>query len=239
MTIIDWTKYFDQIYCIHFLPDKEKLKSITKELKRVGILDSGIFRFHYTFKTPFDEYIFSHVKPIDHKFVTHARNSAINITIANYHIFKHALALGYNHILMLEDDVIFPNKLDRTKEYLDNMPEDYDFIQMDRTNPTYSMLANLKIGRYYHGNYSGGFFSSACNALSAKACAVGAEMTETDFHVSDLMFAFNKDERLKTLHRYVIANNLVKQDYRPYDHCYKGLIDFSDFYPREKEIVSW
>ena len=53
-TMIDCKKHFDHIYCIHFVEYKERRPELMEELNRVGILDSGIFSFKYTFRTPLD-----------------------------------------------------------------------------------------------------------------------------------------------------------------------------------------
>jgi hypothetical protein len=52
--MIKWDKYFDKIYCIHFLPTRnERIQRIEDEISRVGILSSNIFHWKYTYLSPF------------------------------------------------------------------------------------------------------------------------------------------------------------------------------------------
>ena len=88
---------------------------------------------------------------------------------------------------------------------------------------------------YYNADYVGGFYSNACTALSKKAMQLGIDILEHDFFVDDCLFINTDDPRPQQLKRYVIAHNIAKQAGRDYDHFYRGVIDFGDFYPRKEK----
>lgn len=126
--MIEWNKYFDRIYCVHFLPYKDRLAKITSELKRVGILDSGIFSWKNTWDSPFYDVL-----------STTSINKAPSVGymkcgLAHYHCHKEAYELGYNRILVLEDDVSFLKDLDRIVKILEATPKGYDLVLYDNTS---------------------------------------------------------------------------------------------------------
>ena len=106
-TMIDWKKYFDHIYCVHIVEYKERRLELMEELNRVGILDSGIFSFKYTFRTPLDNvllnsYNFSRASDAERFDVP-----KLNLAMGHYACIKEALGLEYKRILLLEDDIAF------------------------------------------------------------------------------------------------------------------------------------
>ena len=108
---INWKNYVDAIYCIHYLPNKERRKQVNNELERVGILDSELLKYHFTFDDTQDLVLYEHM---NHDWIDQETNNlklAINLCLAYYRIFKEAQTIGYNRILILEDDVIFLNNI--------------------------------------------------------------------------------------------------------------------------------
>ena len=110
---IDWKKYVDKIYCITLAgKDKEKLYS---ELRRVDILDSGIYYETEFIKSP----IYEKLCNTSYNFITR-KNGLINeynyifdITLNEYYFMKHAQTNNYNRILIIQDDCVFlKNKQD-------------------------------------------------------------------------------------------------------------------------------
>lgn len=157
--MIEWNKYFDHIYCVHFLPYKDRLAKIKSELKRVGILDSGIFSWQYTWDTPFYD-ILSRT----------SINKALSVGymkcgLAQYYCHKEAYDLGYNRILVLEDDISFLKDLDKIKEILEATPEDYDLVLYDNTgrNPA-------KYHKYRKDNQINDFFCHYDNDMILASC---------------------------------------------------------------------
>jgi hypothetical protein len=111
--MIDWKKYFDRIYCIHYLPYKERYRKCVDELTRVGIRESGIFSWKLTWDSPLFDKLYQ---------VCNAAPSVgcMKIGIAHYMCIKEAYELGFSHILILENDNVFLKDVDCIEKILDD-----------------------------------------------------------------------------------------------------------------------
>ena len=112
--MIEWNKYFDHIYCIHYKPHVERFEELNEELKRVRILDSGIF-----------EYFYSDVDKTKYKI------PANKVTIHHKRCILDALSNKYDRILILENDIRFLKDLSIMKKYLEQIPKDADMVWFD------------------------------------------------------------------------------------------------------------
>ena len=126
--MLDWGKYFDRIFCVFFLPNKERLERIRKELDRVGILTSSNFEWRFTVPSKLDNII--HASFENKKWMESI--GAVNGAIEQTKILKESLLLGYERILILEDDVAFLKDLNAIQKILDDIPDGYDIIQCDK-----------------------------------------------------------------------------------------------------------
>ena len=229
--VINWAKYFDHIYCIHYLPYQDRLEPLKKELNRVGILNSGIFEFYWTYPYPFYNIIRKTSVLKNILFVNGNVKATTNLALTNYRIMKEAYDQDYQRVLVLEDDVLFLHDICKIKEMLEHMPEEWDFIQFDRAYPNEHMK-HSPYSDYYCCDYHGGYTSAACNAYTKKGLQAGITLMEQGLYVNDRLLANNKDADDMSLKRYVATYNIVKQDNRDYDDGYRPLLDFNDFYPR-------
>lgn len=57
--MIDWKHHFDHIFCLHYVPNVDRKQRIESELKRVGILDSGIFSWHMSVPSPYKDKMYA------------------------------------------------------------------------------------------------------------------------------------------------------------------------------------
>lgn len=137
-THIDWSKYFDRIYCVHYLPQRERLPRLKDELKRVGILDSGVFELRYTSDSPYDEIIF---KNLEYSLAC-VSTTNINIGLEIRRILAEAMEFGYKRILLLESDIAFLKDLAELKDALDALSPEYNIVQLDK-------FVNLRIAEEY------------------------------------------------------------------------------------------
>ena len=115
-----WNKLYDKIYCIHFVEYTDRKKFIDQQLKRIGILDSGIFQYQYTYGSNLDKKFESHFKTLyqpDDNF-----NSSI--FFGHYNALRNAYAKGYERILILEDDVKFSDNLNDIQKLLNETSRD-------------------------------------------------------------------------------------------------------------------
>ena len=122
--MIDWASYFDKIYCIHFLPDSKRIPRLETELSRIGMLQSHVFTYRYTVPSPYDNCILEKCPG--------SRLPYINLCIETLKILKESMYFGHSRIMIIADDVAFLNDLDEIKSILDDIPEGYGIIQMDK-----------------------------------------------------------------------------------------------------------
>ena len=126
-TDINWRKYFDRIFCIHYLPNISIMSRLQEELKRVGILQCGIFEWKFTVPCVYDEVIM-HARPNKE----HMKKIGwVNESLALLDILKQSQILGYNRILVVEDDATFLLNLHEIQQSLDMLPSGYDVVQFD------------------------------------------------------------------------------------------------------------
>ena len=102
---INWKDYVDQIYCVHYVEQKNRIPLLYDQLKRVDILDSGIYYQFDNIKTPFYADLYNHFSPLNT--LTLKYNYAFDTTMAHYYCIKHALANNYKNILIIENDICF------------------------------------------------------------------------------------------------------------------------------------
>ena len=160
---MDWKKHFDQIYCIHYLPNAGKRPRLLAELRRVGILDSGIFQMRYTTPSPYDEVIWEKEKS-----KMAPRPCFVNICLEIRKCLAESVALGYKRLLLLEDDVCFLRDLDELQKLLDASPKGYGIVQYDKfvnngvVSDYQDRLKNRLVNEHYFDGHGGFYTSAAC-----------------------------------------------------------------------------
>lgn len=128
--MIDWKHKFDKVYCISYLPCREtRFWRTEKELQRIGLLKSGLLSFKNTFSSPWLEVLRNSI-PLMHIGLRQKRGN-FNCAYAHYEIYKEALGLGLNRILVLEEDIVFLKDLQKLQQIFDNFP-DYDVVLFDK-----------------------------------------------------------------------------------------------------------
>lgn len=228
--MIDWSKYFDKIYCIHYEKHSERAERIQNELLRVGILNSKVFKWEIGYDSPFYSYIQRGIKFHPGEDISKPQfYGAFKCSLSHYMIMKEAKYLEYNRILILEDDVVFLKDLTQIENLLDDIP-DYDICLLDKftyNNKNYGIICNdlsMKINdKYSKFDSRIDFGSSACYSLSLKAVNVFIKKLETEFCASDHTFN-NYDGELKNLKRVFSYTNLAKQKNYT-EHNYKNFFN--------------
>ena len=85
--------------------DYSVLKDAEAELKRIGILGLDNFSWHYSVPNKYYDLLFyNDTSTID---VPSVNITNINYTVNSYQLIKMAYELGYERILVIEDDVRF------------------------------------------------------------------------------------------------------------------------------------
>ena len=126
--MINWNKYFEKIYIYSCAENFDRREYLNSELDRIGCKD-----YEYFITCKDDKLIniehFNHIVP----------NKSQQITHGEYLIIKTAYELGYNNILLFEDDITFLNNVEEIYnqlEYFYNIKDQYniymfDYLQME------------------------------------------------------------------------------------------------------------
>ena len=185
----NFSDVFDHIYCLHYLPALERLPKLREELKRVGIDENAdYFSWVYDYPTPLLDNVYKDSRVnMDTALKSSSREYIKRVSMKHYEIVKEAYSLGYNRILILENDVRFHRDKDYIKNMLSNIP-DTDIVMFDKMVCS-APSEGLKYQRYVktlpenalYGsmNDSGVFFIfCSCYALNRKAMKRIIEMQE-------------------------------------------------------------
>ena len=164
---IDWSM-FDKIVCIHFLPYKERLEPIKKELARVGILDLPQFEFYYTIDNELYYYVLDGIPDgnIDRKRVDRKN---IKYTIDSFALLKKLQFFQYKKVLIIEDDVVFHKDLKFIQSVIASTPHNFDIMNYDPIKLNDSLSKSIKVNNYISKIENSMLVNTSCIALSKKA----------------------------------------------------------------------
>ena len=130
---LDFSDVFDHIYCLHYLPATDRYQKMKDELKRVGIDDeSNYFSWVYDYPSPMFDIVYNDKRlNMDTALKSSSRDYVKRVSMKHYQIAKEAYSLGYERILILEDDIKFHRDHTYIKKMLSNMP-DTDIVMFDK-----------------------------------------------------------------------------------------------------------
>ena len=217
-TIIDWGKYVDGIYCLHYYPQTSKYKRLVDELKRVNIYGFRGFHLEYNFPSPYDKLIFE--KHRDSNFCP--KVLYVNVCLAVIRILKTALARGERRILFLENDVAFLKDKSEMIQILDSIPNDADFIQFDKyvspgtPKEVWDRMAASSDGPFVD---MGGedLTSAACILFNEKAMREMIRILEMKVCATDQVYRFMNCKK------YISRKNLCVQLLYRDSNCYDSI----------------
>lgn len=151
----------EHIYCINYIKNNRK-PIIQKEFDFIGINynDSNIFSWEYDYddnvydlrqkyeierdKNKYYQNKFEYY-PYDLRFET------FKLSLRNYSIMKKSLDLGYNKIMVFEDDIVFLKDINYIKHILDNQDFNCDILLLG-PSARFSRLFNDDIHDVYAEN---------------------------------------------------------------------------------------
>lgn len=130
---VSFDNAFDHIYCLHYLPATDRLQKIKSELARVGIDEKAdYFSWVYDYPTPLIDMIYSDKRLNMHSALkSSGRDYVKRVSMKHYQIAKEAYSLGYERILVLENDIRFHRDLNYVSTMLKNIP-DTDIVMFDK-----------------------------------------------------------------------------------------------------------
>lgn len=240
--MIEWKKHFDKIFCIHFIPFAERVPKLNSELQRVGILNSGIFEPRYTFPNVHDMALFDLLKQNNLTTVPH--NAAFNLMTTSYRLIKECALMGYERILILEDDIAFLKDLDEVNKIVENLPSDFGICMFDKFKPydmtdeDYTKQLENKVNDYYFRFDR--LFSTGCYALSRNALCRLVKMYETYCVNTDVYICgfekINQNDKISSIKNlccqmtYETSSNILNGGIDNQDLIYKSQnLDYGDY----------
>ena len=147
--IIDWKDYVDHIFSVTCTNNIKQIDILKNELNRVDILNSGIYTNFINVDSPFYKLIYDNVDKIDN---LNPFNGATKLTYAVYYLLRLSYELGYERIIIMEDDIKFlkdKEELNNLLKYIfNNAPENFDII-----------VGNMELVTDYYYNFSDDFLS--------------------------------------------------------------------------------
>ena len=193
--MIDWNKYFDNVYILSGCSNFEKREQLKNEFNRIGLKK---YHWWYGYKNNLIE-LQAQDKVESHTITTYS----------HYGLIKTCYDLGYDHVLIMEDDVRFLNNINEIETQLN--------IFLDNKDKCDFYLFDYWI-------YQNAIFKFDCIYLNRKAMEYMIYCLE---HF-DLVI----DNYLITL--YLYPNNYIKMSYT-FGNDYFGYKDI--YIPKEINIL--
>lgn len=182
---VPWRDWFDRIVCFTHLPNAARRKAMERELDRVGILGSGIFRFECTAPDPWERYV---AEAAPRTAADDRTNMGfVNLGLATARVLREARWLGWRRVLFLEDDVRFLRDLSALEAAFAGTPWEWSIVQYDKfvdwemSPERYSStVASRRIGDTGFFDGRGMFMpSGACFAADAQGMAALLDRLES------------------------------------------------------------
>ena len=208
--MIQWNKYFDRIYCLHFIPFIERKQLMDFQLDRVGILHSSIFEYHYEYGTYSDKIYDNYVR--EHsigKMKEISDGRVVSIIFNHYNAIREAYSRGCKRILILENDVRFLKNLNQIEQILEHRPKDANLILYDKFIFDYKMAQQFKSVNDYFSTWQD-LSSASCYQLDRKGMKKIIQKEEKFLVCIDWYFYYKE---LEGLNYYCSTKNMAVQGF--------------------------
>ena len=180
---------FDHIYCLHYLPATDRLQKLKNELKHVGIDETAdYFSWVYDYPTQLLDLVYNDKRlNMDTALKSSSRDYIKRVSMKHYEIIKEAYALGYERILVLENDVRFHRDRKYIMDMLTNLPET-DVVMLDKmvcSAPSEGIkykkyIKTLPEGSLYGDIQESGVFFIFCSCYSVNRNAMELIIKENE-----------------------------------------------------------
>ena len=169
---IDWNKYFDHIYIISKSTNNSRREKLLPELNRV---DLDNFKWYYTFENKLLQV------PHTENYYNPNNTTYKQVKFSHYSLIKTCYELGYNDILIFEDDIRFLKDISQIQKILDDFENKKSNI-------------DIYLFDYYNDNNDKFMYYFAdCYYLNRKAMEYVIYMMENYEFVIDEIWFYNFD----------------------------------------------
>lgn len=239
-TEIEWDKWFDKVYCLHFLPYKSHLPRLIYELKRLNLWGNPILEIRNMVPQKMEQIVLM----CSQKVIGGCKRLfEVGLGMENIRVMKEALMLGYERIMIIEDDAAFLRDKKEIVKILDSMPSGFGIIQMDksiygnRLKEYQKMLKQNNINEYYVDSSRLPLALSTCNVYTREGMKKCVDEMERRMGIIDVICNYIENEpalAIKNLAVQIIYGSCHNKDfYKKLDQLhsvYKTYgIDYSDY----------
>lgn len=131
---------FDKIYVISLITNKDRQEFVTYQMNELGL------DFEFIYGTDFNNITYDYFGnkinyPLTYN-CPYRIPGSFGCTITHYNAVLYAYYLGYNNVLILEDDICFIKDKQLIEYYLNNIPQDADFVTW---NPRFEFKKEFNI----------------------------------------------------------------------------------------------
>jgi GR25 family glycosyltransferase involved in LPS biosynthesis len=120
--------FFDEIYCINLKNREDRWKSFLNEMERLNI--TNVKRFDAV-----------NGRELDYSNLIYNRNllpGELGVLMSHINLIKEAKEKNLESILIMEDDVYFTDEIYKLNDYLNSVPEDWNFIYFGGNHGQYT-----------------------------------------------------------------------------------------------------
>lgn len=220
---INWINYVDHIYCVSFTQNaKTRIPLLYNELEFIDIhKNDEIFSIYYNISPSIDFFKGMYDMIPNNGALKQYFGYGENVrkTFAHYKCIREAYELGYEHILVIEDDILILKWKDAILTYLNNMPKDYDLILFSRYGLTIdSEFYNDYFQNMFYTDENGVYYMPFCAStyfMSKSGMKKWLDTFESKYMTIDFWGECfnNKDKCYVTNHNLTIQYNDMYVDY--------------------------
>lgn len=180
---IHWDRWFDKVYCLWYVPNKARLPRLEKECRRIDLWECPLFELRKMVPQRMESIVleWSRKQQGGSNYIVAVGNGMENIRV-----MRESLLMGYERIMVIEDDATFLKDKATIVETLDAMPDNFGMIQMDKAvhnneelSTWNTLLASKRINDYFVDGSGTSFTLATCNVYTRNGLEKMLEVMET------------------------------------------------------------
>lgn len=180
---------FDKIYFLTFVEDPTRVENVSKQIKKLN-LESAQYVINYTTRFPYSELCGRLLLGNDYERLgwIQFKNSfagVFNCVTEHYKMIRSAYNIGYEKILICEDDINFIDNIYYIKETFENLPDKFGIVKFYYTD---YKRTSKEFGLRKCSGYLDGVKSTLCYALDRDGMEAYMRSFDEQFRPADDIF---------------------------------------------------
>lgn len=181
--------FFDKIYFLTFTEDKKRVDNVQNQIKRLG-LKRDQYEINYTSRMPYSDLcgrllLGSSYERLGWIQFKNSFAGVYNCAVEHYKMIRNAFWLGYEKILICEDDVNFVDNVKFIEETFEKLPEKFGIVKFYYSD---YKRTSKEFGLRSVSNYNDGIRSTLCYALDREGMDSYMKSFEKRFCPADDVF---------------------------------------------------